>query len=66
VIITKRGKPAARLLPIEIPSQPADDFDMWVNGQPFFGRGKGTGVTLGDIVGPTGERWDAQGYLRVL
>ena len=60
VVITKRGKPVARLLPIEVPSQPAeDDFDKLVNGQPFFGRGKGTITILGDIVGPTGERWDA-------
>jgi prevent-host-death family protein len=47
LIITKRGKPVARLLPVEeeIPQ--------------IFGRMKGTVRILGDIVGPTGEKWEA-------
>jgi len=47
LIITKRGKPVARLAPIEqeIPQ--------------IFGRMKGTIRILGDIVGPTGEKWEA-------
>jgi prevent-host-death family protein len=59
VIITKRGKPVARLLPIEVPSPPAEDDFSMLNGEPFFGRMKGTITILGDIVGPTGERWEA-------
>jgi prevent-host-death family protein len=47
LIITKRGKPVARLLPVEqeIPQ--------------IFGRMKGTVRILGDIVGPAGEKWEA-------
>jgi prevent-host-death family protein len=48
IVITKRGKPVARLVPVEdtVPE--------------IFGRMKGSGVILGDIVGPTGEIWDAE------
>jgi prevent-host-death family protein len=47
IIITKRGKPVARLLPLatEMPD--------------IFGRMRGTVEILGDIVGPTGEVWNA-------
>ena len=47
IVITKRGRAVARLLPVEenVPS--------------LFGRMKGTGRILGDIVGPTGEKWEA-------
>jgi prevent-host-death family protein len=47
LVITKRGIPVARLLPVEekIPQ--------------VFGRMKGTVRILGDIVGPTGEKWEA-------
>ena len=48
VIITKRGKPYARIVPIE---QGNDD---------VFGRMAGTLEILGDIVGPTGVKWEAQ------
>jgi prevent-host-death family protein len=47
IVITKRGRAVARLLPVE-ETMPA-----------VFGRMKGTGRILGDIVGPTGEKWDA-------
>lgn len=47
IVITKRGKPVARLVPVEDPL--AD----------HFARMKGTIDILGDIVGPTGEIWDA-------
>ena len=47
IVITKRGKPVARLVPID--EKPAT----------VFGRMRGTGKILGDIVGPTGEIWDA-------
>jgi len=48
IIITKRGKPVARLLPLaeELPD--------------IFGRMRGTGEILGDIVSPTGEMWNAE------
>ena len=48
IVITKRGKPVARLVPVEeeTPS--------------IFGRMKGTVTIHGDIVGPTGEEWHAQ------
>ncbi|MGA2133839.1 MAG: type II toxin-antitoxin system Phd/YefM family antitoxin [Bryobacteraceae bacterium] len=47
IIITKRGKPVARLLPLapELPD--------------IFGRMRGTGEILGDIVSSTGEVWNA-------
>jgi prevent-host-death family protein len=47
-VITKRGKPVARLVPAE-PMKKTDD---------VFGRMKGTGVIRGDIFS-TGERWEA-------
>lgn len=48
IVITKRGKPIARLVPLdeEIPS--------------IIGRMRGTVTIHGDIVGPTGEQWNAQ------
>jgi|HubBroStandDraft_1064217.scaffolds.fasta_scaffold05299_10 prevent-host-death family protein len=47
LVITKRGKPVARLVPLaeELPD--------------IFGRMKGTGEILGDIVSSTGEIWNA-------
>lgn len=47
VIITKRGKPVARLAPL-VEEQPE-----------IFGRMKGTVEILGDIVSSTGEIWNA-------
>jgi prevent-host-death family protein len=47
IVITKRGRPVARLMPLA-----ADMPDI-------FGRMKGTVEILGDIVGPTGEVWNA-------
>jgi prevent-host-death family protein len=47
IVITKRGKPVARLVPV-------------TDAMPdIFGRMKGTVEILGDIVGPTGEVWNA-------
>jgi prevent-host-death family protein len=48
VVITKRGRPVARLVPVE-EGEP----------RPLLGRMKGTIKILGDVVGPTGERWSA-------
>ena len=47
IVITKRGKPVAKLVPYE--EKPKD----------IFGYAKGSVVIHGDIVGPTGEVWDA-------
>lgn len=46
IVITKRGKPIARLVPYEDVTSP-------------FGFMKGTVTILGDIVESTGERWEA-------
>lgn len=48
VVITKRGKPIARLVPI------AEDAPV-----PLFGYLAGTVTILGDVVEPTAEAWDA-------
>jgi prevent-host-death family protein len=48
ILITKRGKPVARLVPVD--SAPRE----------IFGRMKGTIEILGDIVSPIGEIWDAE------
>ena len=46
-VITKRGKPVAKLVPVD-DSPPA-----------LFGFLKGRARIDGDIVAPTGEAWDA-------
>jgi prevent-host-death family protein len=48
IVITKRGKPVARLVPVE-EATPS-----------IFGRMRGTVTIHGDIIGPTGEEWHAQ------
>ncbi|MDQ3000124.1 MAG: type II toxin-antitoxin system prevent-host-death family antitoxin [Fibrobacterota bacterium] len=48
IIITKRGKPVAKLVPIVAMPKPE-----------IFGYMKGTFEILGDIVAPTGEKWEA-------
>ena len=47
IVITKRGKPVAKLVP--------------VNDRPesFIGSMKGTMEIVGDIISPIGEKWDA-------
>lgn len=50
IVITKRGKPVARLLPMD--EAPA--------GREIFGCMKGTVAIQGDIVRPTGEEWHAE------
>lgn len=47
VIVTKHNIPIVRIVPLEDQSQP------------LFGKMKGTGRDLGDIVTSTGEKWDA-------
>jgi prevent-host-death family protein len=45
--ITRYGKPVAKLVPHEASTGPV------------FGHLKGTVTILGDIIGPTGEEWEA-------
>lgn len=47
-VITKRGKPVAKLVPVD------EDAPL-----PVFGFLKGRACINGDIVAPTGETWDA-------
>jgi prevent-host-death family protein len=49
IIITKRGKPVARLVPLE-EEKPRS----------LFGSFSGHVVEEGDIVSPTGEAWEAE------
>lgn len=48
IIITKRNKPIAKLVPLE------ED-----NPSSLFGKMKGTGHLKGDIIEPIGEEWNA-------
>ncbi len=48
VVITKRGKPVARLVPFD--EKPT----------PIYGCMKSTVTILGDIVSPVDEKWDAE------
>lgn len=49
LIITKRGRPVARLVPMP-PSTPAGS---------LFGALKGRVLSQGDLVAPTDEAWEA-------
>jgi len=49
VVITKHGRPMARLVPVRGESVPE-----------LFGCLSGTVVRATDIVGPVGEDWDAE------
>ncbi len=49
LVITKRGRPVAKLVPIEDEARP-----------PLFGYMKGTGQILGDIVNVPHEPWAAE------
>lgn len=49
IVVTKRGKPVARLVPIEEKKK-----------RDTFGYMKGTITILGDIIAPSGEIWDAE------
>jgi prevent-host-death family protein len=50
IVVTKRGKPVARLVPVEEEKKKRDT----------FGYMKGTITILGDIIAPSGEIWDAE------
>jgi prevent-host-death family protein len=47
VVVTKHGKPVAKLVPVTVGSQD------------FIGCLRGTVTYHGDIVAPTGETWEA-------
>ncbi|MBT7065892.1 MAG: type II toxin-antitoxin system Phd/YefM family antitoxin [Verrucomicrobia bacterium] len=47
-VVTKRGKPVAKLVPVDEESS-----------RPVFGCLKGRVQIAGDIVAPTGESWNA-------
>ena len=49
IVITKRGKPVARLVPLDVEKP-----------RKLFGYLAGHVVEEGDIVSPTGEAWDAE------
>ena len=49
VIITKYGKPVARLVGVTAHSK-----------EPLFGLMKDSVIIKGDIIAPLGERWNAQ------
>ena len=47
-VITKRGKPVAKLVPVEPESK-----------RDLFGYMKGTGMIIGDIISPLDVEWEA-------
>ncbi len=53
LVITKRGKPVARLLPIEDEAQTPGQFGL-------FGHMRGTGKIVGDIINVPHEPWAAE------
>lgn len=48
IVITKRGKPIAKLVPVEAKPWP-----------PLFGSMAGSGEILGDIISPIDVKWEA-------
>jgi prevent-host-death family protein len=50
IVITKRGKPVAKLVRAGKPKRP----------KAIFGCMAGTAKILGDIIAPIGEVWDAE------
>jgi antitoxin (DNA-binding transcriptional repressor) of toxin-antitoxin stability system len=48
IVITKRGRPIAKLVPIEEAAAP------------LFGRLKGHSTAADDLIEPTGEVWEAE------
>lgn len=50
ILITKHGRPVAKLVPLEKKEKAASP----------FGYLKGQVIITGDIVAPTGEKWEAE------
>ena len=50
LLITRRGEPIAEV----IPPRPSRQKRIWV------GAARDTGTINGDLIAPTGERWDAE------
>ena len=48
IVISKHGKPVAKLVPIEVDPVPS-----------LYGSMKGTVIRVGDIVSPIEDEWDA-------
>lgn len=48
IIITKHGKPVAKLVPLDVVAE-----------KPLFGYMKGTCEIVGDIISPIDVKWDA-------
>ena len=48
IVITKRGRPVAKLVPVES------------GDNPLIGGMRGTVLYMGDIVSPVGVKWNAQ------
>ena len=48
VVISKRGKPVAKLVPMDTDPVPS-----------LYGSMKGTGREIGDIISPIEDEWDA-------
>jgi prevent-host-death family protein len=51
VVITKRGKPVAKLVPVEEEPEPR---------RSIFGCMEGTVTILGDIISPIEQEWNAE------
>lgn len=49
IVITKRGEPVAKLVPVPPPAR-----------KDIFGILRGTVTYHGDIIAPTGDRWNAE------
>lgn len=49
IVITKHGRPVAKLVPLELKPP-----------KPLFGSMKGSVIITGDIVAPTGAKWEAE------
>jgi len=48
IVVTKRGRPVAKVVPVE-----EEEPQIW-------GRMKGTGIILGDIISPIDVEWEAE------
>lgn len=54
IVVTRYGRPVARLTPLDAAAGPE-------GGASLVGGLRGTVTFHGDVVEPTGERWDADG-----